>query len=123
MSELIHKELSEQIIGASMEVLNALGPGLLEKIYERALIIELKERGLSVSQQSKFEVYFREQCVGALVPDLIVENAIVVDTKVVAAFSDYDIAKMTGYLKITKLRLGLLINFKYPRLKWKRLVN
>ena len=123
MTELIHKELSEQIIGASMDVLNALGPGLLEKIYERALVIELRERGLEVSQQSKFDVYFREQLVGELIPDMIVEDRVIVDTKVVASFNDYHLAQMTGYLAITKLNLGLLVNFKYGRLKWKRIVR
>ena len=123
MTELIHKELSEQIIGASMEVLNALGPGLLEKIYERALIIELGERGLHVSQQSRFDVFFREHLVGELIPDLIVEDKVIVDTKVVASFNDYHVAQMTGYLAITNMNLGLLVNFKYGRLKWKRIVR
>jgi GxxExxY protein len=112
-------ELSEQIIGAAMTVLNSLGPGMNEKIYENALIIALHERGLTTNQQKGFVVEFHGQQVGLLRPDLIVEDLVIVDTKVVEGFNDDHIAKMISYLAITKLELALLVNFKFARLRWK----
>ena len=123
MTELIYRELSEQIIGAAMAVHNELRPGLDEKLYENALCIEFAERGLRFEQQQSFPVYYKSHFVGKLVPDLIVEAKIVLDTKVVQAFNDTHIAQMLGYLNITTLRLGLLIDFKHATLQWKRIVR
>ena len=123
MGKLIHAELSEQIIGAAMAVLNELKPGLDEKLYERAMVIELEERGHSVNQQKRFTVCYKEHKIGELIPDLIVDGLVIVDTKVVTAFADTHIAQMTGYLSHTGLRLGLLLNFKYAKLQWKRVVK
>ncbi len=121
--KMIHKEISEQIIGAGMAVLNELKPGLDEKLYENALVIELQERGLTVSQQERFPVTYKGRAIGTLTPDLIVEGKIIVDPKVVSAFSDDHVAQIIGYLAITGLELGLLLNFKYPRLDWKRIAR
>ena len=121
--ELIHKELSESIIGAAMKVLNTLKPGLDEKLYERALVIELRKRGHNVEQQREFPVYYDGQNIGTLVPDLIVDCLVIADPKVVTAFSETHTAQMLGYLNITGLRLALLLNFKHAQLKWKRVVN
>ncbi len=121
--ELIHKELSRSIIGAAMAVLNELKPGLDEKLYENALVIELLARGHRVDQQKRFPVYFRGQCVGTLVPDLIVDDLVIVDPKVVTAFSENEISQMIGYLAVTHLDLALLINFKFAKLQWKRVVR
>ncbi len=123
MGELIHEELSEQIIGAAMEVLNDLKPGLDEKLYENALAIELRDRGHSLNQQKMFKVEYKGQEIGTLIPDLIVDDLVIVDTKVVTAFSDSHVAQMTGYLAKTGLRLALLLNFKYAKLQWKRVVR
>ena len=120
---MIHAELSESIIGAAMRVLNTLKPGLDEKIYERALEIELKKRGHAVQRQREFPVYYDGELVGTLKPDLIVDDLVVVDTKVVTAFSETHVAQMIGYLTITGLKLALLINFKESRLRWKRVVR
>jgi GxxExxY protein len=120
---MIHADLSESIIGATMTVLNALKPGLDEKIYERALKIELEKRGHVVESQREFPVHYDGQKVGTLIPDLIVDGLILVDTKVVSAFSETHVARMIGYLAITELRLGLVINFKYNTLGWKRVVR
>ena len=123
MTTLIHGALSEQIIGAAMSVLNELKPGLDEKLYEKALVIELRERGHSVSQQKVFKVEYKGHEIGRLIPDLIVDDLVIVDTKVVSAFSDSHLAQMTGYLALTGLRLALLVNFKYASLHWKRVVK
>jgi GxxExxY protein len=121
--DLIHRELSERIIGAAMKVLNTLGPGMSEKIYENALVIELTNIGLAVDQQVEFVVKYSGNEVGSLKPDLIVEKKVIVDTKVVEGFIDEHTAKMISYLAITDLQLALLINFKFSRLRWKRVVR
>src|SRR4029077_9175846 len=118
--ELIHKGLSESIIGAAMTVLNALKPGLDEKLYERALVIELRKRGHKVDQQKQFPVFYDGQQIGTLVPDLIVDDLVIADPKVATNFNDTHIAQMIGYLNITELRLALLLNFKHAKLDWKR---
>jgi len=123
MTRIIHEELSREIIGAAMEVLNELKPGLDEKLYERAMIIELKHRGHMVSVQNSFPVSYRGELIGNLVPDLIVDNAVIVDPKVVSCFTDTHMAQMIGYLNITNLDLALLMNFKNARLEWKRVLR
>jgi len=120
---MIHEELSGEVIGAAMAVLNELKPGLDEKLYERALIIELKQRGHTISVQSSFPVFYRGELIGNLIPDLIVDNAVIVDPKVVAAFTDTHVAQMIGYLNIAQLDLAILINFKNARLEWKRVLR
>ena len=120
---MIHEEVSGNIIGAAMEVLNALKPGLDEKLYERALIIELERRGHVLSVQRSFPVSYRDELIGNLIPDLIVDNAVIVDPKVVACFTEAHIAQMIGYLNIKGLDLALLINFKNARLEWKRVLR
>jgi GxxExxY protein len=109
---MIHEEVSGKIIGAAMEVLNELKPGLDERLYERALIIELERRGHVVSVQRSFPVSYRGELFGNLILDLIVDDAVIVDPKVVACFTETHIAQMIGYLNITGLDLALLINFK-----------
>lgn len=123
MGNLIHEQLTESVIGAGMRVLSELRPGLDEKLYERALVIELTDRGHSVEQQKTFDVEYRGQHIGQLIPDLIVDEKIIVDTKVVSSFNENHIAQMLGYLAITGLDLALLVNFRYRRLNWKRIVG
>jgi GxxExxY protein len=93
MENLIHEKLSGEIIGAAMAVLNELKPGLDEKLYENALVIELTERGHSVNQQKVFEVEYKGRWIGTLVPDLIVDDLVIVDPKVVSAFNDTHLAR------------------------------
>ena len=123
MGKLVHEELSHSIIGAAMAVLNELKPGLDEKLYERALLLELIARGHTVEQQKKFDVFYRGQLIGALVPDLIVDGLVIADPKVVASFTDSHLAQMVGYLSLTNLHLAILLNFKYSQLHWKRVVR
>ncbi len=120
--ELIHKALSESIIGAAMTVLNTLKPGLDEKLYERALVIELRKRGHKVDPQRQFPVFYDGVEIGTLVPDLIVDDLVIADPKVATNFNDTHMAQMIGYLNITGLKLALLLNFKHARLEWKRVV-
>jgi GxxExxY protein len=120
---MIHEELSREIIGAAMLVLNELKPGLDKKLDERAMMIELKHRGHSISIQASFPVSYRGQLISNLIPDLIVDDAVIVDPKVVSCFNDTHVAQMIGYLNITHLDLALLINFKNARLDWKRVLR
>jgi GxxExxY protein len=123
MEEYAHKELSHDIIGAAMKALNTLKPGLDERIYENALVIELKKHNRRVEQQKQFRVFYEGQEVGKLIPDLIVDEAVIVDPKVVTAFNETHVAQMIGYLAITGLQLALLLNFKEAKLQWKRVVR
>ena len=123
MGKMIHEELSRSIIGIAMEVLNELKPGLDEKLYERAMIIELKRCGRSVTVQPSFPVRYRGELIGNLVPDLIVDDAVIVDPKVVSTFTETHIAQILGYLNITGLQLALLLSFKNASLTWKRIVG
>jgi GxxExxY protein len=121
--KIIHRDLSEAIIGAGMTVLNTLKPGLNEKAYENALVIELRKRGRRVDQQRRFDVRYEGIVVDTLIPDLIVDDLVIVDPKVTETFTDIHVARMMGYLTITELRLALLINFKFADLRWKRIVR
>ncbi len=118
-----HEELSREVIGAAMAIMNELRPGLDEKLYERALKIEIEARGLGVEQQKSYPVVYRGHSIGTLIPDLIVEETLIVDTKVVSTFNDTHVSQMLGYLAITELDLALLINFKHAKIDWKRIVR
>lgn len=116
-------DLTQIVIGAAMKVLNTLRPGLDEKLYERALIIELQKQGIRCEQQKVHEVFYDEKLIGTLIPDLIVDERLIVDGKVVTGFNDSHIAQMLGYLNITGLKTALLLNFKYAQLGIKRVSN
>jgi GxxExxY protein len=120
---MIHEKISGEIIGAAMAVLNELGPGLDEKLYERALVIELRKRGHNVEQQRSFPVYYAGELIDNLVPDTIVDGLVIADPKVAESFAETHTRQMIGYLAITKLQLALLLNFKRAKLEWKRIVR
>jgi GxxExxY protein len=119
---LILEGQTSAILGAAMEVLNTLGHGLLEKTYENALCVELGLRGIAFQQQRCFQVMYKAALVGEYVPDLIV-GEIVVDAKTIERITDHELGQMINYLKITRLPVGLIVNFKRARLEWKRVVN
>ena len=120
---MLHEKITQDIIGAAMAVLNELKPGLDEKLYENALIIELQERGRSIEQQREYPVHYHGHFIGKLIPDLIVDGKVIADPKVVTAFNETHVAQMLGYLNITGLEVALLLNFKSAKLEWKRVVN
>lgn len=120
---MLHGKITEDIIGAAMVVLNTLKPGLDEKLYERALVIELIKRGHKVEQQKQFSVRYEGVEIGKLVPDLIVDGLVITDPKVATDFSEAHVAQMIGYLAITELQVALLLNFKHVDLRWKRVVR
>lgn len=120
--ELLLKDEVFTVVGAAMDVLNELGHGLLEKPYENALLVELGLLDVPVSQQERFEVSYKGVRVGEYIPDLIAYNKLVVDTKVIERIGDVEIGQMLNYLKICRMRVGLILNFKHPKLEWKRVV-
>ena len=118
-----NEDLTEKIIGSAYTVLNTLKPGLDEKLYERALVIELSKNGIACEVQKQFPVHYNDQHIGTLIPDLIVEGTIIVDPKVVTGFNENHLAQMLGYLNITGLKTALLLNFKHAKLGIKRVSN
>ncbi|KAF0178895.1 MAG: GTP-binding signal recognition particle SRP54 G-domain [Limisphaerales bacterium] len=121
-TKLLLKEEVFAVVGSAMEVLNGLGHGLHEKPYENALVVEFGLRKIPCEQQRQFDVLYKGQKVGQFVPDLIAFNAVVVDTKVIDRITDVERGQMLNYLRITKLRVGVILNFKHPKLEWERLV-
>ena len=119
---LLCKEGTHEIIGCAFEVLNALGHGLLEKPYENALVVEFQERKIPYMQQKRFPVMYKNVNVGEYIPDLIAFDKVIVDTKVIDSIGNNEIAQIINYLKITGLRVGLLLNFKHAKLEWERIV-
>ena len=115
-------EITHAVIGAAFEVLNELGHGLHEKPYENALGIELALRHLPCDNQANHEILYKGHVVVTFVPDLIVAQKVVVDTNVIDFITYYERGQMLNYLRITKLKVGLIINFKKPRLEWERTV-
>jgi len=118
-----HKELTREIIAAAIMVHQELRTGLDEKFYERALCIEFAERGIHFDQQTLYPVSYKKRFLGNLIPDLVVENSVNVDTKVVDAFTPAHEAQMLGYLNITGLDVALLLNFKVWPLGKKRIIR
>ena len=116
------KEETHGIIGCAFEVLNELGHGLNEKLYENALVIEFKRRSIAFDQQRTFEVLYKGEHVGEFRPDLIVLGKVVVDTKCIERITDHERGQMLNYLRITKLPVGLILNFKHAKLEFERIV-
>ena len=121
-TKLILKDEVYQIVGCAMEVLNGIGHGLNEKIYENALVVEFKLRSIAFDQQRRFEVTYKTVKVGEFIPDLITHGSVVVDAKVIDGITDHERGQMINYLRITKLRVGVLLNFKHAKLEWERIV-
>jgi GxxExxY protein len=118
-----HSDLTSEIIASAQAVHEDLRPGLDEVLYERALCIEFAERSIHFAQQVVYPVKYRSRYIGDLIPDLIIDERVIVDLKVVEAFADTHVAQMLGYLNITGLEIGLLINFKHAKLQIKRIAN
>jgi GxxExxY protein len=117
-SKLLLKAETEQIIGFAFEVLNEVGHGLNEKIYENSLMVLFKLNNIAFDQQRRFSVSFRGVEVGEFIPDLIVFGSVIVDTKVINRITDHERGQMLNYLRVTKLRVGLILNFKNARLEF-----
>lgn len=115
-------KLTFAIIGCAMEVLNTLGHGLHEKPYENALIVEFRLKGIAADQQRRYPITYKNVGVGEYVPDLIANGEVVVDAKVIERITDLERGQMLNYLRITGLKVGLVINFKRSKLEWERII-
>ena len=120
--KLLFREEVFQTVGCAIEVLNTLGHGLVEKPYENALVVEFRLRQIPFPQQPAFDVLYKSQRVGTFVPDLIAFDSIIVDTKVIDRTTDHERGLMLNYLRITKLRVGFILNFKHRKLEWERII-
>ncbi len=114
---------TSEILSCAFEVLNTLGHGFLEKPYENALCVEFALRGIPCAQQFSFPILYKSVQVGLYIPDLIVFNEVVVDTKCIERINDHEIGLMLNYLNITGTKVGLILNFKRAKLEWRRVVN
>jgi GxxExxY protein len=120
--KLLYRYETHQIIGCAFEVLNTLGHGLLEKPYENALVVELGLQNIPFKQQARFPVIYKSVQVGEYIPDLIVFDKIIVDTKVIDKIGNNERAQIINYLKIIDLRIGLILNFRHMKLEWERII-
>jgi GxxExxY protein len=121
-TNILLKDEVYRIVGAAMEVLNGLGHGLHEKPYENALVVEFRLCGISFVQQPQYDILYKQAKVGEYVPDLIAFSAVVVDAKVIDAITDHERGQMLNYLKITGLKVGVILNFKRAKLEWERII-
>jgi GxxExxY protein len=120
--KLLLKDEVFQIVGAAIDVLNGVGHGFHEKPYENALVVEFRHRSIPFKQQPTFSIPYRGEVVGTFTPDLIAFESVVVDAKVIDRITDHERGQMLNYLRITKCRVGVLLNFKNAKLEWERLV-
>ena len=119
---LFSEKETREIIGCAMDVLNELGHGSIEKPYENALVVEFEHHRIPFRQQSRYDILYKGINVGTYIPDLIAFETVVVDAKVIDRITDHEIGQMLNYLKLTGLKVGLIINFKRAKLEWKRVV-
>ena len=120
---LLHRALTQQIIGAAFAVHRELGPGFLEKVYETALLIDLAEKGVPAKSQAEIPVYYRSRPVGLYYADLLVDGIIICEIKAVQAIIPAHEAQLLHYLKATGLQLGLIFNFGARSLEFRRLAK
>jgi GxxExxY protein len=120
--EYLHKELTREIINSALKVHNALGCGLLEKVYENALVWDLQLKEKKVSSQKEFIVSYREKDVGLYYADVVVDGSVIVEVKATEKIDNVHRAQILNYLRISGLRVGLLINFAKPKLLFERFI-
>ena len=115
-------QLTYAINGAVFEVSRILGPGFLEKVYENALLVELRQKGIKAQGQASIRVTYKDTLVGDYIADVLVDDQVIVELKTVDRLEKIHEAQLLNYLKATGLKVGLLVNFKSPRAQIKRLV-
>ena len=120
--ELILKEEVFAVVGCALEVLRELGHGLHEKPYENVLVVEFGRRGIPFLQQPRFPINYKGVNVGEYVPDFITHGQVVVDTKVIDRITSHEMGQVMNYLKITALRVAVILNCKSAKLEWRRVV-
>ena len=122
MRAMLHKEITEKIIGASFEVYNQLGYGLLEKVYKNAMQVELVRSGLQCQTEHPIKILYKGANVGNYFADLFVEGSVIVELKIAPSYNSADEAQLLNQLKATRVRVGMLINFGKQKVEFKRMV-
>ena len=120
---LLYEDITSKILASCFEITNELGSGFLESVYEKALVYSLNQKGLNVKNQYPIRVYFREQEIGEFYADLLVENKVIIELKAVKALAPEHQAQIINYLKATKIKVGLLVNFGKQKFEFKRFYN
>lgn len=120
--ELLYKDKVYEIVGCAMEVLNTLGHGLYEKPYENAMTVEFGLKKIPFTQQERFDVIYKGVSVGEYISDLIVDDQIIVEMKTIDRITDHERGQVINYLRISGIRVGIILNFKHAKLEWERIV-
>lgn len=120
---LLYEDTSKAIVKSAYDVHRILGPGFLEKVYENALVYELQIRNIKYEAQRPIDIYYKDMVVGKYIADILVDEKIIIEVKANSGLNDEHFAQLLNYLKATKNRLGLLINFGLPKIQIKRIVN
>ncbi|QEG32836.1 GxxExxY protein [Bythopirellula goksoeyrii] len=119
---LQHKDITEEIIGAAFEVYNVLGYGFLEKVYQKAMQVELQLRGLKSELESKIKVRYKDALVGDYSADLFVEECVLVELKIAKTYHPEDEPQLLNELKATGIKVGIIFNFGRSKVEFKRMV-
>lgn len=122
-ADFLYNEETKAIIGAAFAVLNELGHGFHEKPYENSLVVEFGVLNIPCVQQPVYPVKYRGVKVSEYIPDLVAFGQIIVDTKVIERITDHEVGQMLNYLKVTGLPVGLILNFKFSKLEFRRVVR
>ena len=117
----MHVTETEKIIGCAFALLNSLGHGYHEMPYEEALVVDFRYHQIPFAQQACYPIIYRNSKVGEYIPDLVVFGKVVVDTKTIDRITDHEVGRMLNYLRVTGLQVGLILNFKYAKLQFRRL--
>ena len=120
--KLVHEETTKKIIGAAFEVHDQLGYGFLERVYQRALQVELLQRGATAEIEKRIQVHYKGAVVGDYDADVLVDGCVIVEIKVAPQYDKRDEAQLLNELKATGLKVGMLLNFGRAKLEYKRLV-
>ena len=122
-ADFSYKEETDAIIGSAFAVLSEIGHGYHEKPYENGLVVDFEYHGIPYLQQPRYPIMYRGVQVSEFIPDLIAFGEIIVDTKVIERITDLEIGQMLNYLRVTGLAVGLILNFKNPKLEFRRVVS
>ncbi len=119
---MLYQELSYKVLGAAFTVHSSVGPGLLEKIYHKAMEVEFDYLGIEFQTHTKHDVFHREVFLGEFESDLIICDKIIIDVKAAKAFNETMMSQIINYMHITKMPVGYLINFKNKSVEYKRFI-
>ena len=118
---LLLKDEIFQIVGSAINILNEVGHGYHEKPYENALVVDFQLQGIPFKQQPTYDLLYKGHKIGLFVPDLVAFDSVIVDAKVIERITNVERGQMLNYLRTTMLRVGVILNFKNPKLEWERI--